>query len=237
VTNFGLIDQAKGAYALVPQLKAADLDLVFCDMVTYATSATFGIIIRSLDIPIVLVALQPLARIDEPDERAWAAEWIAGVLTREGVTVDPVAKDLVWSALSSLASAPVHERTLTGLAVLLQSQALKRALEPYTLAGPWGRLMDAEAERLGEADVQAFETEGLIGTAAAPAVLAYLFHAIGRRLDGRPTLLIVDEGWLALDDATFGAQLKEWLKTRRKKNASVIFATQSRRFASSIGLA
>ncbi|MFO0405527.1 MAG: conjugal transfer protein TrbE, partial [Labrys sp. (in: a-proteobacteria)] len=105
--------------------------------------------------------------------------------------------------------------------------ALKRALEPYTLAGPWGRLMDAEAERLGEADVQAFETEGLIGTAAAPAVLAYLFHAIGRRLDGRPTLLIVDEGWLALDDATFGAQLKEWLKTLRKKNASVVFATQS----------
>jgi type IV secretion system protein VirB4 len=173
------------------------------------------------------VALQPLSRINEPDERAWAAGWIAGVLTREGVAVDPAAKDLVWSALSSLASAPVHERTLTGLAVLLQSQALKRALEPYTLAGPWGRLMDAEAERLGEADVQAFETEGLIGTAAAPAVLAYLFHAIGRRLDGRPTLLIVDEGWLALDDATFGAQLKEWLKTLRKKNASVVFATQS----------
>jgi len=64
VTNFGLIDQAKGAYALVPQLKAADLDLVFCDMVTYATSATFGIIIRSLDVPIVLVALQPLAALD-----------------------------------------------------------------------------------------------------------------------------------------------------------------------------
>jgi L-arabinose isomerase len=64
VTNFGLIDQAKGAYALVPQLKAADLDLVFCDMVTYATSATFGIIIRSLDIPVVLVALQPLAALD-----------------------------------------------------------------------------------------------------------------------------------------------------------------------------
>src|SRR6187551_393503 len=61
VTNFGLVDQAQGAYALVPRLKAADLDLIFCDMVTYATSATFGIIIRSLDIPIVLVALQPLA--------------------------------------------------------------------------------------------------------------------------------------------------------------------------------
>jgi len=64
VTNFGLVDQAQAAYALVPKLKAADLDLIFCDMVTYATSATFAIIIRSLDVPIVLVALQPLAAMD-----------------------------------------------------------------------------------------------------------------------------------------------------------------------------
>ena len=74
---------------------------------------------------------------------------------------------------------------------------------------------------LGEAEVQAFETEGLIGTAAAPAVLAYLFHRIEGRLDGRPTLLIIDEGWLALDDEGFAGQLREWLKTLRKKNASV----------------
>jgi type IV secretion system protein VirB4 len=111
--------------------------------------------------------------------------------------------------------------------VLLQSGALKRALQAYCLGGPYGRLLDAEVEHLGGADVQAFETEGLIGTGAAPAVLAYLFHRIEGRLDGRPTLLIVDEGWLALDNPTFGAQLREWLKTLRKKNASVVFATQS----------
>lgn len=64
VVNFGIVDKAQDAYALVARLKAADLDLVFCDMVTYATSATFGIIVRSLDIPIVLVALQPLAALD-----------------------------------------------------------------------------------------------------------------------------------------------------------------------------
>jgi len=75
--------------------------------------------------------------------------------------------------------------------------------------------------------VQAFETEGLIGTSAASAVLTYLFHRIEDRLDGRPTLLIVDEGWLALDDKGFAGQLREWLKTLRKKNASVVFATQS----------
>jgi type IV secretion/conjugal transfer VirB4 family ATPase len=173
------------------------------------------------------VALQPLAAILDPAEQAWAAEWVAGILAREGITVTPEVKEHLWSALTSLASAPSGERTLTGLSVLLQSVVLKRALQPYCVGGPWGRLLDAEAERLGEADVQAFETEGLIGTGAARAVLAYLFHRVGSRLDGRPTLLIVDEGWLALDDPTFGAQLREWLKTLRKKNASVVFATQS----------
>jgi type IV secretion system protein TrbE len=173
------------------------------------------------------VALQPLARIDDAAERSWAAEWIAAILARETVTVTPEAKEHIWLALTSLASAPPAERTLTGLSVLLQSGALKRALQPYCLSGPWGRLLDAESERLGQSDVLAFETEGLIGTGSAPAVLAYLFHRIEGRLDGRPTLLIVDEGWLALDDPTFGAQLREWLKTLRKKNASVVFATQS----------
>ena len=64
VTSFGLVDDAKGAYALLPRLKAADLDLVFCDMVTYATSSTFGVLIRNLDMPMVLVALQPRKALD-----------------------------------------------------------------------------------------------------------------------------------------------------------------------------
>ena len=173
------------------------------------------------------VQLQPLACIDDAAERAWAQDWIAGLLAREGVSIDPTARDHLWSALTSLASAPVEERTLTGLSVLLQSNELKRALAPFCLGGPFGRLLDAEREELGTADIQAFETEGLIGSTATPAVLAYLFHRIEGRLDGRPSLIIVDEGWLALDDQTFGGQLREWLKTLRKKNASVIFATQS----------
>ncbi len=64
VHDFGLVDQAAPAYALLPKLKAADLDLLFVDMVTYATSATFGVLARGLDVPTVLVALQPRAALD-----------------------------------------------------------------------------------------------------------------------------------------------------------------------------
>ncbi len=173
------------------------------------------------------VSLQPLAGIHQVPERAWAADWIVAILLREGIAITPEVKEHLWTALTSLASAPVGERTITGLAVLLQSNDLKQALRPFCIGGAYGHLLDAESEHLGEASVQAFETEGLIGTGAAPAVLAYLFHRIEDRLDGRPTLLIVDEGWLALDDEGFAGQLREWLKTLRKKNASVVFATQS----------
>ncbi|MGD9920858.1 MAG: conjugal transfer protein TrbE [Pseudorhodoplanes sp.] len=175
----------------------------------------------------VSVSLQPLAGINQVAERAWAADWVVDILNREGIVLTPELKEYLWAALTSLASAPIAERTLTGLAVLLQSAKLKQALQPYCIGGAYGRLLDAEQERLGDAPVQAFETEGLIGTGAAGAVLAYLFHRIESRLDGRPTLLIIDEGWLALDDGGFAAQLREWLKTLRKKNASVVFATQS----------
>ena len=173
------------------------------------------------------VSLQPLSRLEETAERAWAADWVVAILMREGVEITPEVKEHLWTALTSLASAPVGERTITGLAVLLQSNDLKQALRPYCVGGAYGRLLDSESEHLGEATVQAFETEGLIGTGAAPAVLAYLFHRIEDRLDGSPTLIIIDEGWLALDDEGFAGQLREWLKTLRKKNASVVFATQS----------
>jgi type IV secretion system protein VirB4 len=173
------------------------------------------------------VSLQPLARVDDPAERNWAADWIAAILAGEGIVVDPQVKEHLWSALGSLGTAPTAERTLTGLAVLLQSRELKQALAPYCVGGAYGRLLDAENEQLGSARVQAFETEGLTGSGAAAAVLSYLFHRIEGRLDGSPTLIIIDEGWLVLDSPGFAQQLREWLKTLRKKNASVVFATQS----------
>ena len=64
VIDFGLVDNVRRAYDLVPELKAANLDLIFCDMLTYATSSTFGIIIKSIDVPIILVALQPAQAMD-----------------------------------------------------------------------------------------------------------------------------------------------------------------------------
>ena len=77
-------------------------------------------------------------------------------------------------------------------------------------------------------DVLHFEMEQLMQHKALIApVLTYLFHRLEARFDGRPTLLILDEAWTFLDDALFAARIREWLKTLRKKNVAVVFATQS----------
>jgi type IV secretion system protein VirB4 len=175
-----------------------------------------------------MLAFQPLRRIDDFVRRAWAAEWIAALLAHEKVAVTPEVKEAVWSALGSLASAPFEERTMTGLSLLLQSNALKSALLAYTLEGPFGALLDAAVDRLALADVQCFETEGLMGNSGVvQPVLTYLFHRLEERFDGRPTLLILDEAWLFLDNPYFAARIREWLKVLRKKNVAVLFATQS----------
>ena len=117
---------------------------------------------------------------------------------------------------------------MTGLSVLLQSNALRQALAPYVLGGAHGKLLDADHDRLGMADVQGFEMEELMHSpAAVQAVLRYLFARFDERFDGAPTLLILDEAWLFLDEPSFAARIRQWLKTLRKKNVSVIFATQS----------
>jgi type IV secretion/conjugal transfer VirB4 family ATPase len=174
------------------------------------------------------LAFQPLRRIDEPSQRSWAAEWIAALLAHEKVQVTPEVKDAIWSALGSLASAPPDERTLTGLSLLLQSNVLKSALLPYTLEGPFGSLLDADQDRLEISAVQCFETEALMGQAGAVLpVLTYLFHRLDERFDGSPTLLVLDEAWVFLDNPLFAARIREWLKVLRKRNVAVVFATQS----------
>jgi type IV secretion system protein VirB4 len=174
------------------------------------------------------LSLQPLSRIDEPGEIAFALQWVTALLTAEGVRVTPDVKDAVWTALQSLASAPKAERTLTGLAVLIQSAPLVAALSPYALEGAYGRLLDGASEQIAAADVLHIELEALMGhKALIPPVLTYLFHRLEERFDGRPTLLVLDEAWTFLDDALFATRIREWLKTLRKKNVSVVFATQS----------
>jgi type IV secretion/conjugal transfer VirB4 family ATPase len=207
----------------------AGSQIVFFDKGRSARTATLGLGGTWYELGVAGgLAFQPLRRMDDDAGRMWAVDWLTGLLAHERVTVTPEIKETIWSALKSLASAPASERTMTGLAALLTRDALRQAIEPYTLEGPYGRFLDADEDRLSSADVITFEMEELMALPGLVApILTYLFHALEQRFDGRPTLLVLDEAWVFLDDPLFASRIREWLKTLRKKNVAVVFATQS----------
>jgi len=174
------------------------------------------------------LAFQPLADIDSVEDRTWAQEWVQDIVAAEGVEISPRVKEEIWGALRNLAQGPREQRTLTLLAATIQDREVKAALKPYTLNGPHGHLLDAHQNSLASATWQTFEMAELMGAKAALApVLTYIFRTLEKRFDGRPTLLVLDEAWLFLDQGSFAAKIREWLKTLRKFNVAVVFATQS----------
>jgi type IV secretion system protein VirB4 len=175
-----------------------------------------------------VAAFQPLARIDTPNGRADALNWVMTILAQEGLADTPEVKEPVWSALGSLMSAPPEQRHLTGLRLLVQNAAVQAALQPYTQEGAMGGVFDGAEDRLTLSDLVLFEMEEIMARpkAAAPALL-HLFDRLEEQFDGSPSLLILDEAWLFLDSPIFAARIREWLKTLRKKNVAVVFATQS----------
>ncbi|WP_313044926.1 conjugal transfer protein TrbE [Brevundimonas sp.] len=174
------------------------------------------------------LSLQPLARIDRDDDRAWASEWLAETVRLAGLEPLPRVREEIWATLGALADAPRSQRTLTVFCALVQDSAVAAALEPLTLKGPHGSLLDGEGAGLASSRFDTFELESLMATPSAVApVLAALFRELEQGFDGTPTLLVLDEAWLFLGETAFAAKIREWLKTLRKKRVAVVFATQS----------
>jgi len=174
------------------------------------------------------LAFTPLASIDGAHERRWAQEWIEVLLDLQGITPTPAQRAALWRALELLAESP--SRTMTDLVHTLQDQDLREALAHYTLSGPLGHLLDAQADDLGQGRLQVFEMSHLmtLGQKHLVPILLYLFHRVEQRLqEGTPSLLIVEEAWVTALHSLFGNAVESWLRTLRKKNAAVVFVSQS----------
>ena len=64
IIDYGMIDSSIKGYEALKKMQGDDLDVIFCNMVTYATSSVYAPIIRDLNVPMVLLALQPLEAMD-----------------------------------------------------------------------------------------------------------------------------------------------------------------------------
>ena len=176
------------------------------------------------------LSFQPLAHIDDEQEIKWAKEWILAYLSQKNMQVGPAQEDFVWKALLSLRTMPISERSLSTFSEMVQDQEIRQALLPLTNKGSYGKLFDNNTDISGHGRWQVYEMETLMATPAiVPPTLDYLFHRIEAKLKKAigPSLIILDECWLFFDNEAFKNKLREYFKDMRKKNTSIIFATQN----------
>jgi len=182
----------------------------------------------------------PLALPDTPGNRAFLRDWLGVLLKAEG----PEEEQTIAAAVDAAYANDASLRRLRHFRELLSGT---RRPQPGDLAdrlGAWigagegsggehAWLFDNAEDRLDlGARVLGFDMTALLeNPRLRTPTMMYLFHRIEERLDGKPTMILIDEGWKALDDEVFAARIRDWLKTLRKRNALVGFATQSARDA------
>jgi len=177
----------------------------------------------------------PLALPDTAVNRAFLRDWLGVLLNAEGpeelATVSQ-AVDAAYANDGSLRRLRHFKELLSGTR-RPEAGDLADRLSAWIGQGEHGWLFDNPDDRLDLSNrVLGFDMTALLeNPKLRTPVMMYLFHRIDERLDGQPTMILIDEGWKALDDAVFAARIRDWLKTLRKRNALVGFATQSARDA------
>jgi len=177
----------------------------------------------------------PLALPDTPANRGFLRDWLAVLLEANGpeehATIT-TAVDAAYANDSSLRRLR-HFKELVSGNRRPQPGDLADRLAAWIEDGEHGWLFDNAADKLDlSTRVMGFDMTALLeNPKLRTPVMMYLFHRIEERLDGEPTMILIDEGWKALDDEVFAARIRDWLKTLRKRNALVGFATQSARDA------
>lgn len=176
------------------------------------------------------LAFAPLERIERDSERIFAKDWLESLAIVQGVPMTVAERKVISAAVDGLSQE--SGRSLTDVVHLLQHAALKDAVGVYTGTGKYGDLLDARHDGLDlSSRFITFEMDSLpsgdTGKQLTVPLLLYLFHRIEDMLDGSPTMIVLDEAWTLIDNPQFLAKIREWLKVLRKKNALVVFATQS----------
>lgn len=191
--------------------------------------------------------LNPLQLDDTPENRNFLSEWITLLITSDGgENLTPEEQALITDGISAnYNDLDFHERRLSTLSQLLsgysstQQNSLSMRLSRWHGTGDKAWLFDNKEDTLslGNQSIGFDLTSILDDPTSRTPWLMYIFHRVNALLNGQKTIIMLDEGWKMLDDPAFSKRIKDWMKTIRKQNGILGFATQSAKDAigSSVG--
>ena len=175
----------------------------------------------------------PLQLPDTSENRGFLAEWIKSLVTTNNESFTAEDMDRINDAINGNYKLRQEDRMLRNIAPFFGLEipgSIAGRLRQWHSDGPYASLFDNESDNIDFdlANVFGFEMGDILTTKTTLApTLLYLFHRINLSLDGTPTMVVLDEAWALIDNPIFSRKIKDWLKTLRKLNAMVIFATQS----------
>ena len=181
--------------------------------------------------------LNPLLLPDTADNRRFLIDWVGRLAG--GAALDAAEQRQIKDAVDANFAAPLALRRLCHFVELLRgghrphSDDLHARLRPWWGAGEHAWLFDNAGIAGHDSIDLARDTVGFDMTRVLDdpllrtPVMMYLFHRVDERLDGNPTIIVIDEGWKALDDDVFVARIRDWEKTIRKRGGILGFVTQN----------
>lgn len=174
----------------------------------------------------------------ETDERgqSWLSDWLAALIHRSDKPLTPAQTNIIQEVIRQNATASNDLRNWSDLASLFVSADdggdLHERLREWTADGRYGWIFGQNAQDTFslEGDVVGFDLTGILDSDSEKermAVLSYIFRRVERVIEDRkPTIIVIDEAWKALDNPYFAGRLSNWLVTARKQNAVVVMMTQ-----------
>lgn len=181
------------------------------------------------------VAFQPLKDLENEQEILWAAEFIQCCLEEQKVVINAKKSEKIIETLKHLRDTKAPEsRDITTFQQYVQDEEIKIGIQPYTLDGQYGLIFDAQETNFDLTKFTMLEMGTLmkLGKQCVTPALMYIFKLIEGKFakendnKGHPTLLVLDEAWVFLNNKFFAKRLDDWLRTLRKKRVAVVFATQ-----------
>jgi len=173
------------------------------------------------------VSLNPMRLLGEAHSRAWLITWLEMLLTSKGYQMRSADLDNLKNALDQVAAQPKDCWRLQSLTPYL-SRELMEELHPWVSSGAYARYFDNDTDTFDLGSKTCVEMGGLFrNPTVATLFIDYALFCVQQRLDGRPTLIYVEEAWFMLANEQFANGIDNWLRTLAKKNAFLIMATQS----------
>lgn len=172
------------------------------------------------------VKLNPFSLLKSEKNIRWLIDFVKVLIQARGYVLKTEDDQDLLRAMQSLQKQPPEFWCLSHYVTSIGNRQLAEQFGSWVKGGINGDYFDNTADEFEMSSFVAIELGAFDDDVAAP-FMEYAFFRVNEMLDGRPTLIYIEECWFMLKNKVFAERINDWLKTLRKRNAFVIMATQS----------